>query len=415
MTQLSYFSRLSVFGAGALLLGTAALAEPPGAPRTGDGGVSAFYTWPDAIPATPGKLLRAEALPADLTLSEAADAKRILYTSTDGLDGKTPIAVSGAYFTPKGAPPAGGWPLVAWAHGTVGSADVCAPSWAGRKERDVKYLNAWLSQGFAVMASDYQGLGTPGLHPYMATRPEAYSMLDGIRAVLGSEPGLSGKVLIVGQSQGAGAAIATAGFAPVYAPDIDIRGTVATGTPYITLDNPSGSVRVEDPDRVDPTLANQYFITLTLQLLHPEVRDTDVFTALAAPLLDEAQRVCSKPLAELVVAAGLTRNNALQPGTAALFTPLVPALTYPTLKLETPLFMGIGAADVTADAARQLAFAKDACAAGTIVVAHLYDGLDHSGAVIPSLKDSLPFVRAALDRAPITPRCTPEPEPADPP
>ncbi len=31
-------------------------------------------------------------------------------------------------FTPKRAVPAKGWPIVAWAHGTTGVADQCAPS-----------------------------------------------------------------------------------------------------------------------------------------------------------------------------------------------------------------------------------------------------------------------------------------------
>src|SRR4051794_3656476 len=30
---------------------------------------------------------------------------------------------------PKGDPPSGGWPVMAWAHGTTGMADICAPSW----------------------------------------------------------------------------------------------------------------------------------------------------------------------------------------------------------------------------------------------------------------------------------------------
>src|ERR1700677_1252030 len=61
----------------------------------------------------------------------------------------SPIAVSGALYLPRGAPPEGGWPLLAWAHGTVGIADVCAPSWAGRSERDITYLNHSLDQGYA--------------------------------------------------------------------------------------------------------------------------------------------------------------------------------------------------------------------------------------------------------------------------
>src|SRR6185437_4012348 len=77
----------------------------------------------------------------------------------------------------EGPPPAGGWPLVAWAHGAVGAAAACAPSFRDRSERDVKYLKSWLTAGFAIVAADYQGLGPAGGHPYLATRPEAYGVL----------------------------------------------------------------------------------------------------------------------------------------------------------------------------------------------------------------------------------------------
>ena len=58
----------------------------------------------------------------------------------------------------------------------------------GPDERDAAYLNAWLQQGYAIVATDYQGLGTPGPHPYLAVRPEAYSVLDSARAVLAAFP-----------------------------------------------------------------------------------------------------------------------------------------------------------------------------------------------------------------------------------
>src|SRR4051812_11476571 len=203
-------------------------------PSQGDGGVSPFYTWTGEIPAAPGQMLRTEPLDPALGLAMAGEQRRILYTSTDGMDGKTPIVVSGAYFVPKGTPPSGGWPLVAWAHGTTGIADTCAPSWIPRTERDAAYLNAWLQQGFAIVATDYQGLGTPGPHPYLAVRPEAYSVLDSVRAVLKGFPNLADRIVVIGQSQGGGAAFAAAGIAPSYAPELAIRGSVATGVPFLT-------------------------------------------------------------------------------------------------------------------------------------------------------------------------------------
>src|SRR5215211_6878564 len=152
-------------------------------PLQGDGRVSLFYTWADEIPDTPGRMLRTEPLAPTLGLAMAGQQFRILYSSTNGMDGKTPVVVSGAFFIPKGTPPVGGWPLIAWAHGTTGIADICSPSWQARSYRDVSYLNRWLEQGYAIVATDYQGLGTPGPHPYLTVRLEAYSVLDSVRAV----------------------------------------------------------------------------------------------------------------------------------------------------------------------------------------------------------------------------------------
>jgi len=396
------------------VLGLSCAGEPALAQATaskwGDGGVSAFYVWTGSLPAKPGVLLRAEPLPAALVLANAASGERILYTSTDGVTGKGVTPVSGALFIPKGDPPKGGWPLIAWAHGTVGMADVCAPSWAGRSDRDVRYLNSWLANGFAIVATDYQGLGTPGPHPYIETRPEAYSVLDSVRAVEGHTAGLSRKVMIVGQSQGAGAAFATAALSASYAPDVDLRATVATGTPNLsaaTLSSASNS----DLDRVDPTIAYVFYLTLTAQQTRPDIKGSDVFTDKALPLFEAAQGQCVGPAFQAVIKAGLTRREALKPeGQAKVFGPLLPALGYATLKLKGPVFMGVGAEDKDVNPKQQIALARSACDAGTLVEVHVYAGLDHSGTVNASLKDSLPFVRKALAGEPITPRCEAEPE-----
>src|SRR5271170_7612565 len=55
-------------------------------------------------------------------------AHKVLYRSTKP-DG-SPIAVSGIVIVPAGQPPAGGWPIVAWAHPTTGVVSHCAPSLA---------------------------------------------------------------------------------------------------------------------------------------------------------------------------------------------------------------------------------------------------------------------------------------------
>ncbi len=382
-----------------------AVEAPAPNPLQGDGRVSAFYTWTGAIPDTPGQMLRREMLEPTLGLAMAGAQFRILYSSTNGIDGKTPVAVSGAFFLPKGTPPKDGWKLVAWAHGTTGVADICAPSWRARSYRDIRYLNTWLAQGYAVVATDYQGLGTPGPHPYLAVRPEANSVLDSVRAVLKAFPEVANQVVLIGQSQGAGAAFATAGIAPAYAPELGIRGTVATGIPY-----PTERWLEPEPNEPDRTIAYTLYIGLFAQQINPTLTPADLFTRRALPVFDLARVACLGPLESDVVSAGLTRANAYAPGLPAALARILQMLMYTTLKLPQPVFIGIGQDDQDVPPSSQLLLVKNACAAGTVVEAHLYAGLNHGATVNASLRDSLPFVRKVLAGEPITPVCEPAPE-----
>lgn len=392
-------------GTALLSLAAGAMAATPDV-QVGDGRVSDFYRWSDALPA-PGKLLRQEPLEATLGLAGTGAQYRILYSSTDGITGSGGVAVSGALFVPVGTPPKGGWPVLAWAHGTIGSADICAPSWNARYYRDARYLEAWLKEGFAIVATDYQGLGTPGPHPYLFARPEAYSVLDSVRAVQSSHPELSKKTIIIGQSQGGGAAFATAAFAPQYAPDVQVLGTVATGTPYLSPKALAASAK-HDPNEVRPQFAYMALLALNIQQQtspQPDLRE--IFTERAMPLVEEARSSCIFQLEADAVFAGISDANAYKADFMKLLMPKVQALMYPTLKLEQPLFMGIGAKDVDVTTDSQLLLAKDACAAGTVVQAHLYKDFDHSGTVNGSLKDSVPFVRQLLAGEKVAPMCAP--------
>jgi pimeloyl-ACP methyl ester carboxylesterase len=379
-------------------------------PLQGDGGVSDFYTWTDGdVPATPGRMLRTEPLDPALGLTMAGQQMRILHTSTDGIDGKTPVVVSGAYFVPKGTPPAGGWPLAAWAHGTTGVGDTCAPSWNPRSERDASYLNAWLQQGFAIVATDYQGLGTPGPHPYLAVRPEAYSVLDSARAVLKAFPDVANRIVVIGQSQGGGAAFATAGTASDYAPELGIRGSVATGVPYLRPEMLRPGHKTP-PDQADPTVAYNLYIGIMMQQRDPSLTADQLVTERARPLFEEARSTCAGKLLQDVLQAGLNRENALQPEYVTAFKAVLPTMEYTTMHLLQPLFVGTGEQDHDVPPASQLALVRDACAAGSVVDAHLYAGLNHSKTVHASLKDSVPFVRKLLAGEPITPMCEPAAE-----
>lgn len=381
-------------------------AGAPGEPvLRGDGGVPDFYLWQKPLPSKPGKLLRQEVLADKTVLENAGRAVRILYVSTDGLGGKHRVAVSGALYIPRGKAPKGGWPLLAWAHGTVGIGDMCAPSFAGRSPRDITYLNFWLAKGYAVVASDYQGLGTPGGHPYLATRPVAYSVLDSIRAVQGKTFGIGKRTVLIGQSQGGGAAFATAGIAPAYAPELDIAGTVATGTPYFRGDGEAALDAARPADMVDPLLTyNFYFLSLQEQV-DPAFRIEDHVTAKALPVAKAAATQCFLDIARASVSAGLTRANAFKADPALALAKYAGILSFPTLTITSPVFMGIGGKDRDVPPPMQFALKADACKAGTRIEAHVYPDADHSGAVNGSTRESSEFVRRAFAGEAIAGNC----------
>ncbi|WP_436917866.1 alpha/beta hydrolase [Acinetobacter schindleri] len=133
-------------------------------------------------------------------------------------------------FTPKGTPPAKGWPIVAWAHGTTGVADQCAPSKNQLNNDITNMITGLLKAGYIVVAPDYEGLGEPSgteLHPFLNLKSEAYSITDAVVAAkdyLGSEA--SNQWMAVGHSQGGQAALGAAQYA-ARASQMTYKGTVA--------------------------------------------------------------------------------------------------------------------------------------------------------------------------------------------
>jgi len=109
-----------------------------------------------------------------------SDAFRFIYRST-GLKGEI-IPVSGAIFIPSGPAPAGGRNVIAWAHPTSGVAPECAPSLYPDRAGLIWNLKDMLNHGYVVVATDYPGLGTEGIHPYLIGESAGRAVLDSVRA-----------------------------------------------------------------------------------------------------------------------------------------------------------------------------------------------------------------------------------------
>jgi dienelactone hydrolase len=163
-----------------------------------------------------------------------ATTYRIRYTSVS-VSGKR-IEVTGLAVVPNAAPPKNGRIVLTTAHGTTGLADACAPSRSARPAEVAAIGGAAVSNGWIVAATDYEGLGTPGRHPYLVGVSEGRSVLDAALAAAAlPRAHASRRLLIAGYSQGGHAAAWANQIAPRWTPSLRVLGTFA-GAPATEID-----------------------------------------------------------------------------------------------------------------------------------------------------------------------------------
>lgn len=188
---------------------------------------------PPGIAAAPGDIVSARSISAPGFLY--ANVWTITYQSTSATG--APITVSGTVIVPKGAD--ANTPIVGYAPGTHGLGDQCAPSrhLEAGDETEGLLIHQYGTRGFAVAVTDYEGLGTPEEHTYIAGRAEGNATIDVVRAAQrlpGTGLSASAPVAIVGYSQGGHGAGWAAELAPTYAPELDVKA-FAVGAPPADL------------------------------------------------------------------------------------------------------------------------------------------------------------------------------------
>ena len=261
-------------------------------PTPGD---DAFYTPPNPLPAAaPGDVLRSR--PSVFTLDPVnkvavpgVTSTQILYRSTDALGQAD--AVSGTVLVPR-TPwiGFGSRPLVTFAAGTRGVGDDCAPSYTLSQGADYEglFIKGLLEQGWAVVVTDYEGLGTPGGHTYVVGQSEGRAMLDAARAAQrlpGTGLSSSTPVGIMGYSQGGGAAGWAAELESSYAPELNIKGTVAGGVP-------GDLTAVADLGDGSPFIAFTLLAAMGLDSAYPELDLDSYLNARGHELFEEADDLC---------------------------------------------------------------------------------------------------------------------------
>ncbi|MEI2512041.1 alpha/beta hydrolase [Acinetobacter soli] len=285
-----------------------------------------------------------------------------------GISGQEVLATS-LVFTPKGTPPSAGWPIVAWAHGTTGVADICAPSRNVMDENVKTMITQLLAQGYVVVAPDYEGLGEPSgkeIHPFLNVKSEAYSITD---AVVAAKSYLGAKAatrwVAVGHSQGGQAALGAAQYAS--RAKLTYKGTIAVA-PASNLDlilNAGELSAANQPVTVQiPTYTNldtyTALITAGLRNPNPSLQYSQIFKTPSDKIAAQAESVCAPALAQSF-AVGLTKysnenNNTLvgygRTQDGFLNLPVVKNFTSTdgqplTVKVSTPIKIYQGQADTT--------------------------------------------------------------------
>ncbi|GAA1665359.1 alpha/beta fold hydrolase [Microbacterium lacus] len=194
-------------------------------------GIDAFYEQPaDAATGDPGTIVKTDPL---LGAPLAARAWRIMYRTTTAAG--EPVVATGVLVVPLLPAPPEGRTVVSWGHPTTGAARDCAPSYAFGPFSLIEGLRALLDRGYAVVATDYVGMGTDGPDSYLVGITGGNAVLDAVRAARAvPEARASDRVILWGHSQGGQAVLFAAEQAPQYAPELQIQA-VAAAAPAANL------------------------------------------------------------------------------------------------------------------------------------------------------------------------------------
>ncbi len=381
---------LATLALGLLLTGLAT-----GAGAAVRSGAAGFYVPPSPLPKKPpGTIIRSQ----PITAPTGAKAWRVLYHSRSV--GGDDIAVSGVVVAPTGAAPKGGRTVVTWAHGTAGLADQCAPSKSTDAAAAIPFVDDLVQAGYVVTATDYEGLGTPGVHPYLVGESEGRSVLDAARAAKDLDATRANDdVLVAGHSQGGQSALFAGELAASYAPELQVLG-VAAAAPAADVEQIlplAGGIR-----------GGGGYLVMGVEGFHaayPQVDPASVLTPDALSKADVATTKCAGDVMD-IYNNGASSVLAHDPLSIPTWQKLLHTNSAGNRSAGAPLLIVQGTADTTIPQVLTDVFVKKACAANDTVDYRTYTGATHGSVIDAAHADVVAWMtdRAGGAAAPST--CT---------
>ena len=354
---------------------TTVIPAPPGLPS--------FYSVPMPLPELAGQVLKVQGVAVSGLHGRMF---RVMYVSRSMHN--QPVAVTGVIAEPGGTPPAGGWPVVSWGHGTNGMADVCAPSI--NPATDVPLANTLLDQGWMITASDYEGEGTPGLMPYLAGISAARNTIDIVRAAR-RLPTLhaSNHYVVWGHSEGGQTAMFALEIGPTYAPGLSLDGVVA-GAP------PSQFKFIYNALKTTPF---RYYLLMGAGGLHAAYGDAlaplnQILTPLGLAQIPKLDQGCTGYLAQQFSNVNVATLVKADPFTVPLWKTVLTANDPESMATASPapLLIIQGGNDEQIPVASTLLLADHLCNIHQDLERWVYPGQSHAGVIGPSANDMIQWI-----------------------
>jgi hypothetical protein len=244
-------------------------------------------------------LISSEKISTSIT---GAEAFRIRYHSSE-LHGKATES-TGLVITP--AEHKENRKVLSWAHGTTGIGDAGCPSAQPDPARElVSYfqsgsttqidygipgLQKFIDEGWVVVATDYQGLGTPGVHQYTVNRTNALDAVNIVHAAREMDLGIGTKFGCIGWSQGGGTSAAVAELDAAAYGELELVGTVAMspGVPGVAVKLPETQAALAGTGTPTPPDGHMYMMLGAMTEAFPDTLSLDdVFTPLGIQIFQD--------------------------------------------------------------------------------------------------------------------------------
>jgi len=364
-----------------------------------------FYEPPDPLPAEPGTVIRTEPLDVDVP---GGQAYRMLYVS-ERPDG-TPAASGGMVFIPNTPAPPEGRPVVAWAHGTVGMGDACAPSRAANPLGDTdNWLDQMMSLGWVVTATDYVGLGTPGPELYLVKEAEVRDVVNSVRAARNLTDTQAGADYVVwGHSQGGHSSLWSGHLAPELAPELNLLGVAAAA--------PAGELADIMGAQWDTTVGWGIGpeVLISWPLADERLSAEEVATATGLRTYRQLAEDCTYDkqllLEVLALRAAGQKFFEVDPMTVPEWERFVAEQTPPPMPADMPVFLAQGMADEIVLAWPNAKLQDQWCAAGSTITALWMGGIGHLAAATTSGPSAVSWIADRFAGRPANRTCdTPPP------